>query len=299
MAEHLQGQAVLPVLPLGEIHHPAAGTFVIISKTNLDKCDEYFLVAQFPAGDPGATPEWIALTTEDDHPHRFIWKLLELHPGSIQHGGFIMMNSALANRAPMSDVDYPINLICTGEGMPVWARDHVQLASIVTTGFRMQQEILQARAYMVAQGMVPGPAADSIPRVPLRVPYAPMAPPMGGILGLPMAPAVPHGLLAPGPRVVPPVVAPPQAPAPSVPGQAAAPDAGHALGFAAPQATGDGSLTAEIDALKRVMEDMHARQKKDKKDKKEKSKKESTRNKKRTAGKNRKKKKEKGDSTTS
>ena len=119
MEDHLLGQAVIPVQPPGGVPFPAAGTFVIIAKPNLDECDEYFLAAQFTSGDASATPEWVALTTEDEHPHRFVWRLLGLKQAAIEMGGFIMMNSALANRAPMNDVDYPINLICTGEGMPV------------------------------------------------------------------------------------------------------------------------------------------------------------------------------------
>ena len=115
----------------------------------------------------------------------------------------------------------------------------MQLASIVTTGFHVQQETCQARAYQVAQGLLPG-GGDAIPRVRLRAQFANAAGPMGVIPGLPMAPMIPARLLAPGPHVVPPAPAPQPGLGQAAPAQGPAPAAGQALGFAAPPVAGDG-----------------------------------------------------------
>jgi len=271
--------------------HP--GHFVLVLHPERDEADEYYVAARV-----GVTDEWIALTTQDEEPFAFEWKVLELRGDAAwPQGGYRVIAGVDAQRAAPPGHAQPINWICDPETLTPWSPTPQQSAEIVAMGHALS---LQYQHVLTG----PGAAAGEVPglsRVRLRgvaragrmaglpmatMPKLPIAQPGGG-----MAPATAGNVLGPGSAMG------------AAPAAAVAPGLGY---VEQPGPVGGDAVKMELDALKHVVDDMRVasathrnleRKKKKKKrrdgsddrDKKEKKESKNTKDKK-----HRKKKKKKG-----
>ena len=263
---------------------PAPGRFVLVARTNADECDEYYLAAPFPVPPGALSREWVALTTQDDPPYHFLWRILELREAGLERGGYTVIPADGDQREAPPQVLYPVNWICAGENLVLWNPDAAQTGHILAAGGSTGERgpaganpagrLRPASARPDHTGFAPSDGRagrDAGGKYPgtARGAHASVA----GCIGA----AASHGGRcssadpAPVPLATVPLAVGPVLPTatPDAAGGMAAPApggaAGSALGFAAPAVNAGGNLSAELEALRNIMDELKIDKKGEKK----------------------------------
>ena len=146
------------------------GRFVLVQHPTRDESDEYYLCAHINNGF-----DWMALTTQEEEPYAFEWKIIELRPDTPwAAGSYRLVDGEDEGRMAPRPVQGQVNWICDPETMPPWSPTIQQTAEIIAMGHGMAQQYARHLAG-------PGAAAGEPPGfTPVRLRGAPWSQ-LGGL----------------------------------------------------------------------------------------------------------------------